>query len=567
MEEDRQAQALRQQTGLSDLVCRALARRNIVPEFASAYLNPKIEDLMPDPSELKDMDLAAERFAAAMANQERIAIFADYDVDGGSSAAMIISWLRKFNITPTLYVPHRITEGYGPSSKAMSELSRSHDLIICVDCGTAAHDPIAVSKADVIVLDHHLCLDTLPPALAVVNPCRNDDLSELNNLCAAGVVFMFLVAVNRLTRDRRGCGNPALFGMLDLVALATVADVVPLTGLNRALVCRGIEVMRRRERAGLRALSDLQNLSGPPDTYHLGFVFGPRINASGRIGDPRLGARLLATADGNEARALAEQLETLNRQRRELVDQIYSDALDQASGRDVRAPLVWAASTGWHPGVAGIVASRVAETFNRPAIILGISGDSARGSGRSVAGIDLGRAVSQAAQEGLLTGGGHTMAVGMNLDSRGVNSAMERICELLFHQGAHELERPHVRVDGQVQPSGITTDLIEDLSRTGPFGAGSPAPKFVLPNLFVKFRKQVGDRHLKLAFEDGSGGKIEALAFSVLGEPLGEFLQTSPKRLLHVAGNLEVDRWGGRKKPLLKLLDAAPVQPDGTVAG
>ncbi len=492
--DDRLAQAIAQQTGLPATLSRTLARLGVASKDASAYLAPSLRNLMPDPSIFRDMDIAAERIMQAITKRQTIAIFADYDVDGGSSAALLIDYLRQFNIPATLYVPDRIDEGYGPNEPAMADLASRHDLIICVDCGTLSHDAIDAAKdANVIVLDHHMGGETLPPALAIVNPNRQDEDNDFGNLCAAGVVFLTLVAVNRNLRAA-GQTEPNLIALLDLVALATVADVAPLTGLNRALVRQGLKVMTRRDRVGLAALSDAARLTSAPNSYHLGFALGPRINAGGRIGKADLGARLLATTDPHEAQAMADQLSQLNDDRREIETQVRLQAMEQAEERGFDAPLVWAAGNGWHPGVVGIVASRIKEASNRPAIVIGLDGAEGKGSGRSVTGIDLGSAIATCTHEGLLLkGGGHKMAAGLTVATDKLEEAMARISELLQKQGADKIGPKDLMLDGSVMPSAITTELIEQLEMAGPFGAGAPAPvlpclskKSPLPNALVK---------------------------------------------------------------------------------
>ena len=372
-----------------------LAHRGIAPDEAESFLNPTLRDLLPDPQTLRDMGKAAERILKAVAAGERIAIFADYDVDGATSGALLHLWLRDMGREATLYVPDRIDEGYGPNEPAMAALAKDHSLIVCVDCGTLSHGPIAAAKgADVVVLDHHLGGETLPPAHAVVNPNRQDESGDLGHLCAAGVVFLALVEANRQLRAA-GKAGPDLMGLLDLVALGTVADVAPLTGVNRAFVRQGLAVMARRERLGLRALSDVARMDSAPAAYHLGFLLGPRVNAGGRIGKADLGLRLLTSTDPHEAGAIAAQLDRLNDERRELENQVREAALAQAETRGLDGPLVWAAGEGWHPGVVGIVASRLKEATNRPAIVIGFDGDEGKGSGRSVSGFDLGASIQR----------------------------------------------------------------------------------------------------------------------------------------------------------------------------
>ena len=415
VEAERLAEAMGQLTRLPPAVCQTLVARGVAPDQAESFLNPALRDLLPDPLALKDMGAAAARFLQALQNRQRIAIFADYDVDGGSSAALLILWLRAMGAKATLYIPDRIDEGYGPNVPAMQALGRDHDLILCVDCGTLSHEPIAAAGCDVIVLDHHLGAETLPAALAVVNPNRQDEPGDLAHLFAAGVVFLMLVEANRQLRNL-GRQGPDLMGFLDLVALATVADVAPLIGVNRAFVRQGLRVMARRERIGLTALADIARMDQAPTPYALGFVLGPRINAGGRIGQADLGARLLASDNPAEAMAMAARLDELNSERREITEAVRAEAMAQAEARGVEGALVWAAAEGWHPGVVGIVAARLKEATHRPAVVIGFENGIGKGSARSISGVDLGAAVQRVAAEGLLLkGGGHKMAAGLTV--------------------------------------------------------------------------------------------------------------------------------------------------------
>ncbi|MCV6584369.1 MAG: single-stranded-DNA-specific exonuclease RecJ [Marinibacterium sp.] len=555
---DRAAEAMSQQTGLPGPLTRILARRGVEPAEAESFLAPKLRDLMPDPRGLKDMEPAAARFLSAVQRREKIAIFADYDVDGGASAAQLIIWLREMGQQATLYIPDRIDEGYGPNAPAMADLARDHDLIICVDCGTLSHDALAAAKgADVVVLDHHLGGETLPPALAVVNPNRQDESGELAYLCAAAVVFLMLVEAGRQLRAA-GKAGPDLMALLDLVALATVADVAPLIGFNRALVRQGLSVMARRDRPGLVALADVARMDTAPNSYHLGFLLGPRVNAGGRIGQADLGARLLATDRMGEAEALAQRLDQLNTERREIEAAVRADALVQAEERGLDAPLVWAAGDGWHPGVVGIVASRLKETANRPSIVIGFDGDIGKGSGRSVSGIDLGAQIQQLAREGLLIkGGGHKMAAGLTVARDQLEPAMTRLSEMMARQGAGALGPGDLKLDGLVMPRAATVDLIEQIEQAGPFGAGAPAPRFALPDMAVRFARKVGETHLKLSLDDGAGGGIDAICFGAFDGPLGPALSNHGGARFHVAGRLEINTWQGRQSVQLRLEDAA----------
>ena len=559
-ETDRQAEAMAQATGLHGAVCSTLARLGVPAQEAERYLAPTLRDLMPDPLLLKDMGKAAKRFVAAVRGKQRIAVFADYDVDGAASAALLLNWLRTMGREATLYVPDRIDEGYGPNDAAMRMLAKGHDLIVTVDCGTLSHGPIAAAQgADVIVLDHHLGGETLPPARAIVNPNRQDESGDLGHLCAAGVVFLFLVEINRQLRGA-GIQGPDLMAMLDLVALATVADVAPLAGVNRAFVRQGLKVMGQRQRPGLVALADVARIETAPAAYHLGFVLGPRINAGGRIGRADLGARLLSTADPHEAASIAEKLDMLNTERRAVEEQVRLAAMEQAEARGLDAPLVWAAGEGWHPGVVGIVASRLKERANRPAIVIGLEGAEGKGSGRSVSGIDLGAAIQRLAAEGLLLkGGGHKMAAGLSVARDRLDAAMARLGELLEKQGAGGLGPRDLRLDGMLMTGAATVEMVEKLEAAGPFGAGAPAPRFAFPDQQIRFAKQVGSGgHLKISFTDGMGPTFDAIAFGAFDGPLGPALENHGGARFHLAGRLELNHWQGRTRVQLRLEDAAP---------
>lgn len=556
LEEERQAEALAREAGLALPVAHVLARRGVAAPGVPGFLEPRLRDLMPDPRNLRDMETAAARLIHALQRREPIAIFADYDVDGGASAALLLDWLRQQGHDATLYVPDRIDEGYGPNAPAMAALARDHSLIVCVDCGTLSHEPVAAAKgADVLVLDHHLGGEDLPPALAVVNPNRQDEDGSLSHLCAAAVVFLALVEAGRQLRAA-GAQPPDMMPALDLVALATVADVAPLVGVNRAFVRTGLRVMAGRVRPGLRALADVARLDRAPEAWHLGFLLGPRVNAGGRIGAADLGARLLSTRDTTEAEALARRLDALNTERREIEAAVKEEALAQVEARGGDGPLVWAAGEGWHPGVVGIVAARLKEATHRPAVVLGLDGDIAKGSARSVAGVDLGAAVHRLQAEGLIAqGGGHPMAAGLTLARDRIGPAMERLAELLARQGAGQGGPADLRLDGALMARGASAALVESLATAGPFGAGAPAPRFALPDLRVGFARTVGSDHLKLRLEDETGARLDAIAFGAAGSELGTLLH--PGARIHAAGMLEMNHWQGRSTVQLRLDDAA----------
>ena len=559
---DRAALMLAQQLGLPPLLCAVLARQGIGTEEAADYLEPKLRDLMPDPSSLKDMDTAVLAFLETLDRGTKIAVFADYDVDGATSAALLVNWLAARGAEATVYVPDRIEEGYGPNVPAMEALAQDHGLIICVDCGTVAFEPIEAARKKgtrVLVIDHHQGAETLPAADGVVNPNRQDEDSPLTTLCAAGLVFLFLVAVNRALRGR-GEAPPDLMGALDLVALGTVADVARLTGLNRAFVRQGLRVMAGRGRPGLRALADVAGMTSAPSPYHLGYLLGPRINAGGRIGRASLGVELLTTQDAAVADARAEELNRLNGERRDIEAQVLAEAKAQAEARGLDRALVWASGDGWHPGVVGIVASRLKDFAGRPAVVLGTGAGQALGSGRSVGGIDLGRAVAQCAREGLLLkGGGHAMAAGLTAEPAKIERAMERLEALLADQGADRLGPGDLKVLGALEPSGATVELVEQLEAAGPYGAGNPAPRVALPAARIAYCKPVGVNHLSFSLKGAMGAVLQGVAFGAMDTGLGPALMTHGGAAFHLAGRLEIDDYGGRRRVKLHLEDAAPV--------
>jgi single-stranded-DNA-specific exonuclease len=560
------ALAMVQRHGHSDLLARVMAGRGVTPEAAPAYLDAKLRDLMPDPSTLRDMDAAVTRLARAVTGGEKVAIFGDYDVDGAASAALLADFLAACGTPHRIHIPDRLFEGYGPNVEAIGMLaSDGCRLLVAVDCGTTSHAALAEAKRlglDPIVLDHHQAGLDLPPAL-VVNPNRQDDLSGLGQLCAAGVVFMTLVALARRLRADNffTAARPApdLLHGLDLVALATVADVAPLTGLNRAFVSTGLAVMRARARPGLRALFDVAGADGPPRPYHLGFLIGPRINAGGRIGDAALGARLLTVQDEAEAARIAQDLDRLNRERQTIeaatLERAHAEALAQA-GLDAAPRVIVTAGEGWHPGVVGLVASRLREKFGCPAFAVAINGGVATGSGRSVPGVDLGRIVRAAVEARLLVkGGGHAMAAGITLDPARLpdfRAFLEAsLAGLAFGDDA-------LLVDAALTAAGADARLIADLERAGPFGAGNPEPVFVLPAHRLVDVAPVGTGHIRLRAQAGDGARIDGIAFRVADEPLGRALTALRGAPVHLAGSLTLDRWGGRERVQLRVLDVAP---------
>lgn len=575
------AVAISQQHGLPELLGRVLAARGVSLEAVPVFLDPTIRALMPDPSALTDMDKAAARLADAIQRRERTAVFGDYDVDGACSAALVARFLAHHGVACRIYIPDRLTEGYGPNAAAIQQLTgEGATLIVTVDCGTTSGEVLAGAArqgADVVVIDHHQADETLPAVHALVNPNRLDDISGQGHLAAAGVTFLVLVAAVRELRRRGHYGaatsEPQLMGDLDLVALATVADVVPLTGLNRAYVTKGLAVMRQRANVGLRALADAAGLSEPPNAYHLGFILGPRINAGGRIGDAGLGARLLSTEDEGEAVRIAALLDRLNKERKEIEQAALEEAsamADRLIGERPDAPLLLVGSPDWHRGVVGLIASRLTERFKRPSCV--IAWDKEAGGGlvtgigslRSVAGIDIGAAVRRAVAAGhLMKGGGHAMAAGLTVDKAKLDRLADFFAATLAEAAVALAERAALAIDGALTPSAATDTLIDLIERAGPYGQGNPQPRFAFPAHRVKFVKPVGTAHLRCVLEAGDGSRLDAVAFRAAGQPLGDLLTGAAGGLpLHVAGQLRRDTWGGRNRIELLIEDAAdPRQP------
>ena len=555
-EQERNQEKLFQETGFPIALCAVLSRLKIDTNSAPKYLEPTLKELMPEPSKLKDMTKAAERILHSVKTGEKIAIFADYDVDGGCSAALLIDWFRFFNIECTLYVPDRVKEGFGPNIKALQFLESTHSLIICVDCGTLSHQAIEnLNASDLIVLDHHLASEILPKCYAVVNPNRQDELGDLSHLCAAAVVFLCLVEMRRLLRMNAE-ESPNLINMLDLVALATVADVAPLVGVNRAFVRQGLKILAGRKRIGLAALSDQIKIDQELSSYHLGFLLGPRINAGGRIGKPDLGAQLLIAQDLEAAKAIAERLDQLNFERRELEKQIKEAALEQAINQKSFESLAWAAGESWHPGVVGIVASRLKEATNLPSIVIGFDGLIGKGSGRSVSGVDLGFAIQKLVSEGLLlTGGGHKMAVGLSVEKENLEKAMYRLDEIIKQQGATIDSSPKVFIDTLLLPSAATLELVESLNSAGPYGPGAKAPTFVFANMQITYFKRIGTSHLRIKFGD-STGSLDGICFNAFDTEIGPALENHRGREIHLCGKLDINQWRGKRSVQLRVEDA-----------
>jgi single-stranded-DNA-specific exonuclease len=565
--------AIAQCHDVPDLLARILAARAVEVDEVASFLDPTVRSLMPDPETLADMAAAAARLADAVMRGERIAILGDYDVDGATSAAVLGRYLRHCGLRPIIHIPDRLFEGYGPNVEAVGALAgQGATLLVTVDCGTTSHAPLLEARKlglDVIVIDHHQADEELPAALALINPNRLDDLSGLGHLAAVGLVFMAVVGLNRELR-RRGFWTPErpepdLLQALDLVALGTVADVVPLKGLNRAFVAKGLLALRRRQSPGLTALMDVARLGGPPQPWHLGFLLGPRINAGGRIGCATLGADLLMADDAAQCTKLAGELDRLNRERQAIELATLAEAEAEATaalGAEEKGAIVVTAAAGWHPGVMGLVAARLKERFSRPAFAIALEpGGTGTGSGRSIAGVDLGAAVRRAVREGLLIkGGGHAMAAGITLRKEAL-SAFRAYLESALSDTVEAAHRDNVLlVDGAITAAGASSQTVSTIARAGPFGAGNPEPVIVLPAHRLLYVEDVGQAHTRVRLRAGDGATIDAIAFRAAGQPLGAALAASRGQSVHAAGTLSLDHWNGTERVQLKLMDLAPAE-------
>jgi len=563
-----QGLAIAERLALPEIVGRLLAQRGIDHDHAPAFLAPRLRDQLPDPSHLRDMELAAARLVRAVREGETIGVFGDYDVDGATSAALLVRFFAAVGGRTRIYVPDRLREGYGPNTPALLRLhAEGTRLVVTVDCGTNAHLPLAeaaVAGLEVIIVDHHVAEPLLPRAAAIVNPNRLDEEGPHGALAAVGVAFLLIVAVNRALRqagwytaDRP---EPDLMGWLDLVALGTVCDVVPLAGLNRAFVTQGIKVARRNANPGLAALAAVAGVGDPLDAYHLGFVLGPRVNAGGRVGAADLGARLLATDDPAVAADLAQRLDAYNRERRDIEARTLEAAVAMVEAAPQSPVLVFAAAKNWHPGVIGIVAARLKERYERPACVVALANGVGRGSGRSIRGLPLGPAVIAAHQAGLLiNGGGHAMAAGFTVAAEKLDLLREFLVGRLGDGLDLERLMPELRIDAALALGAARMELIGHIERLAPFGAGNPEPRFALLGVRVAHADVVASDHLRCTLADPlDANRLRAIAFRAAGTPLGQFLAETRGATIHVAGHLRRDSWRGGDAVQLLIDDAAP---------
>lgn len=575
--DERLAVAMAQAHGLPLIVTRLLSARGIDMDGVAGFMNPTLREQMPDPYVMRDMERAATRIADAIERGEKVAVFGDYDVDGATSSAILKRFFNALGLPLTVYIPDRIKEGYGPNATALQSLrAQGADLLVTVDCGITAYDAIAAGTAaglDIVILDHHRAEPALPDAHAVVNPNRLDDDSGLGHMAAVGVTFLAVVAVNRLLRQRgfytAQKPEPHVLKWLDIVALGTVCDVVPLTGINRAFVAQGLKVMSMRQNAGLVALGDVAGVAQEAGTFQAGFVYGPRVNAGGRVGEAGLGWRLLSTDDAAEARMLAAKLHEYNAERKSIEDNVLIEALNMvedaqaaAGANDDNNNVIIVAGDGWHPGVIGIVASRLKEKYNRPACVIAFDDNGmGKASGRSAGSIDLGAAIIAAKQSDILVaGGGHKMAAGFTV-------ARDRFAELQQFVNAHvaaQLDgvpaQPELRVDHVLSVSALTLEMAEKIASLGPYGAGHAEPRFVLSAVKIIKPTVVGEKHVSCFIQDTAGGSsVKAIAFRVIDTELGQALLNSGGAPVHLAGHVTINHWQGRQSVNFQIVDAASV--------
>jgi len=567
--DDRAAMALSQRLDVPEIVGRVLSARGVSPENGEKFLNPTLRDHLPDPSGFVDMDKAADRIASAIAAGERVAVFGDYDVDGATSTAVLKRFFDAVRGNLTIYIPDRMTEGYGPNAPALLRLrEQGVSVVITVDCGTTAYAPLAEATAaglDVVVIDHHQAEPQLPEVYALVNPNRLDESGQFGQLAAVGVTYLLIIAVNRRLREngwyRGEIGEPDLLRWLDLVALGTICDVVPLTGLNRALVTQGLRVMARRGNPGLVALADVAGVHDRPGAYHAGYVLGPRVNAGGRVGKSDLGARLLSTTSSSEAQEIAIELDRHNKERQAIeamVEQSAFAVMEARIGDSTPGPLVLAVGEGWHPGVIGIVASRLRERYRRPAFVIALEGGIGKGSGRSIPGVDLGAAVTAAKQAGLLiNGGGHKMAAGITVEVAQIGALSEFLTARLTLEVDSAADQNSLGFDGALAVEGATTDLLEMIDRAGPYGSGNTEPRFAIARARVVKSDLVGNGHVRCILAGQGGGRLKAIAFRAADNPLGQCLLRPEGRSFHIAGHLRANNWRGETNVQLTVEDAA----------
>ena len=559
---DRHAEFLMQNTKLSILTSTILATRNVAADNAEDYLNPKIKELMPDPCKLTDLRKGTKRLLDAVNKNQQIAIYSDFDVDGTTSAALLILWLKEHGSEPTLYIPDRIKEGYGPNIAAFKKLASENSVIVCLDSGTQSHEPIEVAQSnncDVIVIDHHQTSTILPKSFAIINPKRINENPDFFNLCTAGLVFLFLTDLNRLLREQREVKFD-LIEHVDLVALATMADVVPLKGLNRAFVAQGVKVISKSMRPCFLSLAEKAHFKAPITAEALAFTFAPRINAAGRINDAKLATKILISDTIASAQQYANELEILNDKRKQLEKDVLGAALEQAEiENESGEPILWTHGKNWHAGVIGIVAARIKEKYKKPSIVISISEKGiGTGSARSTKNFDIGSSLLKLKDKDLIiSGGGHKMAAGLKIDSNKISIAKKALLDT--YDRSKMTEPNDLQINAIASTSAVTTDALEEINRAGPFGSESPKPLIAFPNCRLTHIRILDEKHVRIRFSNDSDYLLEGIMFNALQSDIGQYLIATKERKLHIAGYIELNEWAGRKKPNVIIIDIAPI--------
>ncbi|MDA9373176.1 single-stranded-DNA-specific exonuclease RecJ [Pelagibacterales bacterium] len=561
---ERQAELISQKFEVSNLIAKLFSIRNISIDDIASYLNPTLKDNMPDPNILMDMEKACERILVALKNNEKIAIFGDYDVDGSTSTSCLIKYFNLLGVEVVYHIPDRFTEGYGPNKEAFQKfIDQNINIIFTLDCGTLAYNEIKFAKdnnIDVIVIDHHQPEINLPEAYAMINPNRLDDTTNLGYLAAVGVTFMFIVGLNRKLRESKWFDNilkePNIISLLDMVSLGTICDVVPLVGINRLLVQKGLEVFSKKPNIGLTALIDKANINNKISTYDLGFKLGPRINAGGRLGKSKRGTELLTCEDEAKAADIATELDNFNKERQTIEAHILKTAIDSLTSEQIDKKIIFAYGQDWHEGVIGIIASRIKQKFKKPCIVFSAKNGIAKGSGRSIKGIDLGNLIIAATQKGIVTqGGGHAMAAGLTLDEDKILLLQDFIEDRLDSNSiALDIDDTN-HADSIINITAVNSELYDDINQLGPFGSNNEEPNFIIKSTKITFIKEFGDNHIRCGLSSDIDKNVEGITFRSKNTPLGDAIMNNKGKLVSLYGKIKVNEWGGRRIPQFHIED------------
>ena len=562
--DERQAELISQKFEVSNLIAKLFSIRNISIDDIASYLNPTLKDNMPDPNILMDMEKACERILVALKNNEKIAIFGDYDVDGSTSTSCLIKYFNLLGVEVVYHIPDRFTEGYGPNKEAFQKfIDQNINIIFTLDCGTLAYNEIKFAKdnnIDVIVIDHHQPEINLPEAYAMINPNRLDDTTNLGYLAAVGVTFMFIVGLNRKLRESKWFDNilkePNIISLLDMVSLGTICDVVPLVGINRLLVQKGLEVFSKKPNIGLTALIDKANINNKISTYDLGFKLGPRINAGGRLGKSKHGTELLTCEDEAKAADIATELDNFNKERQTIEAHILKTAIDSLTSEQIDKKIIFAYGQDWHEGVIGIIASRIKQKFKKPCIVFSAKNGIAKGSGRSIKGIDLGNLIIAATQKGIVTqGGGHAMAAGLTLDEDKILLLQDFIEDRLDSNSiALDIDDTN-HADSIINITAVNSELYDDINKLGPFGSNNEEPNFIIKSTKITFIKEFGDNHIRCGLSSDIDKNVEGITFRCKNTPLGDAIMNNKGKLVSLYGKIKVNEWGGRRIPQFHIED------------